>query len=214
MANDTVKSLSITYLDSTPIAESNAGGGQAGRMVEVDDFCAATAAGLQSVGSYYKLVRIPTGALVKSVVLASDAAINANGSLCLALGLIFSDSTDDGTPSFLQGLIPTSANTGGTTTLASPSSPNNIYGLVKPSAAAILAPTEEVLNGLGSNYALTGVGPGAGFMNQPLWQIFGFTDGRGEPSDPGGYFDLYAYVATAATTGAAGNIYARVQYSI
>lgn len=214
MANDTVKSLSITNLDSTPVIENNAGQGQPGRAFMVDDYCTTTAAGLQSVGSYYKLCRFPTGATIKSVVLATDAAINANGALALSLGVIFSDSTLDGTPSFLQGLIPTSGNTGGTTTLASPSSPNNIYGIVAPTAAAKLAPTEEVMNGLGTNYALTGSGPGAGFFNQPLWQILGFTDGRGEPSDPGGYFDLYAYVATAATTGAAGNIYARVTYAM
>ena len=66
-----------------------------------------------------------------------------------------------------------------------------------------------MLNGLGANYSFTG-----GFANLPLFQIFGFTDGRGQPSDPGGYFDLLAYVATGATTGGACNIYARVDYSL
>ena len=123
---------------------------------------------------------------------------------------ITSDSTDDGTQVFLQGLIPTSANTGGTTTIGSYSSPNKIYGTWKPAAsAAIIEPTELVLNGLGANYSFTG-----GFANLPLFQIFGFTDGRGQPSDPGGYFDLLAYVATGATTGGACNIYARVDYSL
>lgn len=208
--NDTVKSASITNLDTTPIIEVNAGQGNPGRAVRVDDYATATAAGLQSSGSYYKLVRIPTGAVVKSVVIGTDTGPNLNGSLALDLNLIFSDSTLDGTNTFYQGLIPTSANTGGTTTIASYSSPNKIFGTVKPTATATaFALTDEYLNGLGANYSFTG-----GFSNLPLYQIFGFTDQRGQPSDPGGYFDLLAYVATGATTGAACNIYARVDYTI
>lgn len=210
MANDTVKSASLTNLDATPLVISNAGQGNVGRFITVDDYCAATAAGLQSVGSYYKLIRLPTFALVKSVILATDTGPNLNGALALDLNLIFSDSTDDGTPTWLQGLIPTSANTGGTTTIASYSSPNKIFGTVKPTATATaFAPTEEWLGSIGTNYTFTG-----GFSNLPLFQLFGFTDGRGQPADPGGFFDLMAYVATGATTGAACNIYARVSYVI
>jgi hypothetical protein len=73
-------------------------------------------------------VRVPTGALIKSVQLGSDGGPNLNGSLALQLGWVFSDSTLDGTPVFLQGLIPTNANTGGTTTIAAPSNPNGMYG--------------------------------------------------------------------------------------
>lgn len=212
MANDTVKSNSIVNLDATPGLDSNAGQGAAGRSVIIDDFCAATAAGLQSAGSTYKLVRIPTGALVKSVTLFTDKAPDAASAKTVAfdLNLIFSDDTNDGTPTYLQGLIPTSANTGGTTTVASYSSPNKIYGTVIETAnTAAFGPIDEVFNGLGSNYTLTG-----GFTNLPLFQLFGFTDGRGNPADPGGFFDLMAYVATGATTGQACNIYAKVNYVI
>lgn len=212
MALDAVKSQSITNLDTTPIVPNSAAAGAAGRFVVVDDYCAATAAGLQSAGSYYKLVRIPTGAYVKDVFIATDTGPNLNGSLAVDLSLIFSDAVQpyfDGTPSWYAGLIPTTANTGGTTTIAAYSSPNLIYGTWKPSAAAAaIGLTNMVFNGLGSNYKFSGL------VNQPLWQIFGFTDGRGNPSDPGGYFDLLAYVATAATTGGACNIYARVKYVI
>ena len=215
MANDTVKSISITNLDATPVLFSGAGKGAPGRQVTATDFCAATAAGLQSSGSYYKLVRVTTQAVISSVEVGADSGPNLSGSLAIGLGWIFSDSTDDGTPVALQNGIPTSANTGGTTTLASPSSPNQMYGIWKPAAAAtIIEPTQELLNGIGGNYALTGNGPGAGFLNQPLWQILGFTDGRGEPSDPGGYLDLLAYVLTGATTGGACNLVAKVTYSI
>jgi len=218
MANDTVKSLSITNLDSTPFIISNAGQGAVGRFITVDDYCAATAAGLQSSGSFYKLIRLPSFAVVKSVLIATDASPNLNGALAIDLNLIFSDSTDDGTPVFLQGLIPQATNTGGTTTIANYTAasgpgtgvPNKIYGTIKPTAGAAAFPqTEEVLNGLGSTYSFSG-----GFVNQPLFQLFGFTDGRGQPVDPGGYFDLLAYVATGATTGGACNIYARVSYVV
>lgn len=210
MANDTVKSQSLTNLDATPLVINNAGQGNYALLTQVEDFCAATAAGLQSAGSYYKLVRVPSFALIKEVTIATDSGPNLSGSaLAVDLNWIFSDSTDDGTPVFLQGLIPTSANTGGTTTIASYSSPNKMYGTWKPSASAnAIAPLEETFNGLGSNYSFTG-----GFMNLPLFQLFGFTDGRGQPADPGGFFDLMAYVATGATTGGACNIYARVRYA-
>lgn len=211
MANDTVKSGSLTNLDASPLVIQNAGQGATGRIIQIDDYAAATAAGLQSAGSYYKLVRVPTFAIVKSVQIATDSGPNLSGTaLAIDLNWIFSDSTIDGTPAFLQGLIPTSANTGGTTTIASYSSPNKMYGTVKPSASsAAFALTEEVFNGAFATYTFTG-----GFMNQPLYQLFGFTDGRGQPADPGGMFDLLAYVATGATTGGACNIYARVTYAI
>jgi hypothetical protein len=210
MATDTVKSATITSLDASPVQFSNAGQGAIGRTITIDDFAAATVAGLQSVGSTYRLVRVPTFATVESVVIATDVSPNLNGALAIDLNWIFSDSTIDGTPVPLQSGIPTSANTGGTTTIASYSSPNKMYGTVKPAAGATaFAPTEETYNGLGANYSFTG-----GFTTLPLYQIFGFTDGRGQPADPGGYFDLLAYVATGATTGQACNIYARVKLTI
>jgi hypothetical protein len=212
MANDTVKSASITNLDTVPIIENTAGAGAPGRDVTVDDYCAATAAGLQSVGSFYKLLRVPTGALVEQLIFASDKAPDAASAKTVAFDLswVFSDSADDGTPVFLQGLIPTSANTGGTTTIATYSSPNKMYGtVIEASNTAGILPTDETFNGLGSNYSFTG-----GFLSLPLWQLFGFTDGRGYPADPGGYFDLMAYVSTGATTGQACNLYAKVRYQI
>ncbi len=210
MANDTVKSTSITNLDAQPILFNNAGQGGPGRTITVDDFCAATAAGLQSVGSYYKLVRVPSGALIDQVLLATDSGPNLNGALALDLNWIFSDSVDDGTPAFLQNLIPTLANTGGTVSIATYTGVNKMYGTVKPSAtASAFAITDETFNGLGSNYSFTG-----GFLSKPLYELFGFTDGRGQISDPGGFFDLMAYVATGATTGGACNIYAKVRYQI
>lgn len=212
MAKDAVKSTSIANLDSTPIIANNSTSGAPGHTISVDDFCSATAAGLNTAGSFYKVLRVPSHAFIESVALFTDAAPDAASAKTVAFDVswIFSDSTDDGTPSFLQGLIPTSANTGGTTSIASYSSPNKMFGtVIETSNTLPYGPIDVTFNGLGGNYSFTG-----GFLSQPLFQLLGFTDGRGQPSDPGGYFDLLVYVATAATTGAAANIYARVRYNI
>ena len=214
MANDNVKSQSITNLDASPIVPNSAAQGAAGRKVTVDDWVAATAAGLNSSGSWYKIVRVPTGAIIKSVKVATDKAPDAASAKTVAfdVNLIFSDAavpSFDGTPSWYQGLIPTTANTGGTTTIASYSSPNKIFGqFIESSNTAAYGPTDLVFNGIGTTYNFSGI------TQQPLWQTFGFTDGRGNPADPGGYFDLMLYVATGATTGQACNIYAQVDYLI
>jgi hypothetical protein len=82
-----------------------------------------------------------------------------------------------------------------------------MFGHVNPSSAsAALGPTDEVFNGIGTTYNFKGI------TQQPLYNTFGFTDGRGSPADPNGYFDLFVYVNTPATTGQACNIYGRVSY--
>jgi hypothetical protein len=216
MATDTVKSQSITFLDQIPIEQVPPGQGGIGRPVTVDDMCLTTATGLQSSGSTYRLVRIPTGAMIKSVEIASDVALDKIASaptLALDFNLVFSDSTDDGTPVFLQGLIPMSGNSGTTTNFTTYSSPNLIFGNFKPTTlnganTTALALTQLVFNGSRTNY------PMSSLMQQPLFQLFGFVDGRGVPADPGGYFDLVAYVSTGAATGAVANVYAKVTYVI
>lgn len=218
MATDAIKSQSITNLDATPIVPNSSAQGAPGRRVVVDDFCATTVTGLQSTGSYYKLVRIPTGAIIKSVRVFSDKALDAKASaptLGLDFNLAFSDSTDDGTPTYLQGLVPQTGTGATTTTFATYSSPNIIFGTVAISTAAggggntaSLGPTELLLNGSRTNYPLSSLIP------EPLWQIFNYTDGRSNVADPGGYMDLVAYVSTAAATGAAATIYAQVEYVI
>ncbi len=223
MASDALKSQSITSLDATPIVPVSAGQGGPGRRVVVDDLCATTATGLQSTGSYYKLVRVPSGAIVKSVKIWSDKALDSIASaptLGFDFNLAFSDSTDDGTPSFLQGLIPQTGTAATTTTFATYSSPNIIFGSVTVSTTnsqkggvggggtAGFGPVELLFNGSRTNYPMSSI------ASMPLWQIFNYTDGRSNVADPGGYFDLVAYVSTAAATGVVGNLYAQVEYSI
>lgn len=223
MATDAVKSQSITSLDSTPIVPVSAGQGGPARRVVVDDLAATTLTGLQSTGSFYKLVRIPSGAIIKSVKVWSDKAIEGattNPTLGIDFNLAFSDSADDGTPSFLQGLIPQTGTGATTTTFATYSSPNIIFGTVVVSTTpvqkggvggagtAVFGPVELLFNGSRTNYPMSSI------ASMPLWQIFNYLDGRSNAADPGGYFDLVAYVSTVAVSGVVGNLYAQVDYAI
>jgi hypothetical protein len=206
MAADTLKSQSLTNADATPYVPNSAGVGAAGRTVTQDDSCAITAVGIATLASTYKIVRVPTGALIKSVVIATDVSVDSNHLATFDFNWIFSDSTIDGTQAALQGLIPTTANTGATTTIGTYSAPNKMYGSYNQSTAIATPPTEILFAGSRTNYPIPNL------TQEPLWQQFGFVDGRGNACDPGGYFDLMAYVSTAATGGAAANIWAKVVY--
>ena len=210
MAADVGKSLSITGLDSTPYTPQTSGQGAADVLEVQDDTVAATATGLGTSKSSYRLCRIPTNAKVKAVWIATDVALDTGThALVFDINLAFSDSTIDGTQVALQGLIPTTANTGITTTLASYSSPNKIYGTVNNTSASNPFPlTQVTFNGSNTNYPVVNI------TLQPLWNLFGFVDGRSNPMDPGGYLDLFLVNSTTAGTGAAGNIYGRVEFSV
>ena len=210
MAADVGKSLAIQGLDATPYVPQSAGQGATDMLQIQDDAVAATATGLGTAKSSYRLCRIPTNAKIKSALVATDVALDTGThALVFDINLAFSDSTIDGTQAALQGLIPTTANTGATTTLASYSSPNKMFGTVNNgSAANPLARTDVTFNGTNANYGF------AIMTLEPLWQLFGFVDGRGNPMDPGGYFDMYLVNSTVAGTGAAGNIYGRFEFVV
>lgn len=211
MAKDTVLSNSIALLDTTnPSVMVSAGQGAVSELYEVDDYCAATAAGLGTAGSIYRMVRFPTSAKIKSFVFYTDVAIDtsATASLQFDFNIAFSDSTIDGTPTNLQGLVPTTALGGATTSFTTYSSPNKMFGaaVTQPVANAVWAPTEYLLKGRTSTFTIGLI------TQQPLWQTFGFVDGGARPANPGGNFDMVAYVATVAGTAAAGNVGCRVLY--
>ena len=208
MAADTAKSTAITNLDANPRQMQSAGQGASGALKVIDDVCACTATGIDTLASTYRLCRFPTGAIPKSVVIAADKILDSHNAdtLVIDVNLAFSDSTVDGTPANVQGLIPTSANTGATTTVAAYSSPNLIFGQITPVYTVIYGPSDVIFNGSRTTYPMTTL------TLQPLWQTFGFVDGRSNPADPNGFFDLLLYVSTAGTTGAAANIYGKVSY--
>lgn len=212
-AETNIKSAGITNLSASPMVMNTTGVGSKGYDFSIDDYAAVAATPIQSAGSYYRLLRIPANARIKTLTFATSNALDTNASNTLAfdIGLAWSDSTTDGTPTWLQGLIPTTANDGATTTtFASYSSPNKIFGGL---TAATLTRTggytsgNLLFNGLTAGYTM------AKLMGKPLYEIFGYTDARGLPYNPGGMMDIYAYATTGAATGVAGTIGMRCVYS-
>lgn len=108
MAADTVKSASITTLDGAPQnatspTQLTEGKGAAGRVNNHSDFVAATTGGLASTASVYKMVRLPTSCIVKSIRLFTKAGLDTSTGLAIDLGAYYSDSTIDGTAAANQG---------------------------------------------------------------------------------------------------------------
>jgi hypothetical protein len=214
MAAEQLKSQSITNLDNTPIVPNSAAQGAASHFRYIDDFVAATAVGVASTKSIYRLIRIPTGAIPKSLTILTTAALDTGThALAFDLNIVWADDTrylpnSIPAPAAGEATIPTTANDGATTTtVAAYSSPNIMFGTINnASASAAYNSGDLIANGSQTNYPLNVI------TMQPLWQTLGFVDGRGNPDDPGGYFDLMAYISTAAGTGAAGKIYARMGF--
>jgi hypothetical protein len=221
-AETNILSQSINALDngspgSPAPGKVSAGQGGPGKVWEVDDYVNVTGSGpfsIQSAGSYYRLLRIPTAAMIKELYLSFNTALDSNAANTLAfvLGIAFSDSQWDGTQPYQAGLIPTTANDGATTTsFASFVNPNNLFGTLSAAtlghAAAPFISSNLVLNGSGATYLAKNI------LSAPLWTLFGFVDGvRGLPMQPSGMFDIYAYASVGAATGVSGMMHARASY--
>lgn len=234
--------MALAYLSSTSIKNLDGGAtnyagiplrntrgmGDAGFLKNVDDYVAVTAAAAGAVGSVFRLVRFPTGAIIKHVKIYSDSELDSGGTtLALDFGIAFSDANtsavggaagdgtygngvDDGTPAAVAGQIPTTAGNA-VTPITTYSSPNILFGTytVQSDSAGIPWSTDITLGGAtglaSNNYTVAK-------MQLPLWENFAFVGGQGYAQDPGGWFDLIAYVSAAATTGHAANLWASVDY--
>lgn len=217
-ATASVNSTNITTLDTVPLVQLTGGEGAPGGLIVQDDYIHVTTAML-AAGQVWRLCRIPTRAKVKRVLVAPSTIMDTNATQTLALdfNVAFSDSTQDGTPANLQALIPTSANTGATTTVSAYSSPNILFGTVTLSGNDLQFPPK--INGSFQMLDIT-FNKGGPLYNSlllsetPLYKLLGFVNGQGASADPGGFFDLLVDVATAAATAGAADFYARVEYCV
>lgn len=222
-------SQSIANWDTVPVIAPTAGEGAADRLFEVDDYVSVTAVSMQSTKTALRLVRFPTGAKIKSVKIYSDGPLDSGETtLALDFNIAFSDANtssvggganqgsigdqvNDGTSASVAGQIPTSAGNA-VTPVSTYTSPNKLFGTytVQSDSAGIPWGTDITLlgaTGLASNtYTVAD-------MQLPMWDVLGFVNAAGNPQDPGGYFDLVAVVSTAATTGGAAKLWAKVEYS-
>lgn len=155
MAADTVKSASITSLDaaSPSLSASLAEGqGASGQLNNHSDYAVATAGGLASTSSTYKLVRLPSSCIVKSISLFTKAGLDSSTGLKLNVGAYYSDSVNDGTPYSLQGVL--------------------------ISADCFMTATAFGQSGAGSRIsAMTNLD--ANLINSPLWQQVGLSSDPG-----------------------------------
>src|SRR5271170_5053611 len=94
MAAEQVYSNSVTNIASSPSYQPSSGQGASGRRIEVDDYVAPTAVGLQSTKSIYRILSFPSGAVIKSFIIASDVALDSSGpTLAFDFNVAWSNST-------------------------------------------------------------------------------------------------------------------------
>ena len=231
---DNIKSQSLVNLDTVPTVPNTTGEGGPGYTRNISDIVFTTAAGATaSQSSVYRLCRVPTTAKIKSVkVTTAGVDQNLAAAAVLTFGMVFSDSTEDQTSTSLQSMVPTQGQTGGVISLASlgTTGSNNLFGTLAVKNSGALQTTDITNNATGAG--LTGVassifgnnwvigptgaatganatGPGSQQNGLPgtqceLWNFFGFQNAQGYPADPGGMMDFYAWLSTAAGTGATG----------
>jgi len=138
-----LKSASITNLDSIPTVANNTGEGAPAFLRVVDDY--VTTLSGDNTTSTYKVVRIPSNAVVKSVKIENEAMSAGD----VEVGLYYSDSTVDGTPVGVQGTVL-----------------NATFFATSVSLASAAGPT-DVTNESGS-YTLN-------LRSEPIWQAAGLT---------------------------------------
>lgn len=154
---DTVKSLSLTNLDTIPVFINTAAQGAPNLSRDVSDFAAATVAGLGSTSSTYKMVRLPSDATLKSITVFTGAALETSGSptLSIDVGAYYSDSTVDGTAVANQGSLISA----------------NCFAAAELFGASTTLSVNGALN------------MNANLINQPLWKQAGLTADPGGAID-------------------------------
>lgn len=209
IAGDNLESATLTALNTLPVQMPTAAEGSAAELKFGDDIVSPTASNVQ-FSAYRVGPRIPTTAKVKKVELYGKGIdSNATAAVAIDVNLKFSDAplggiaagapVNDGTKFSYADQIPTSALTGAVTSVASYSSPNKMFGsAVVPVANAGAAKTTDL------TFANTFT---PAMSQQPLWKALGFA------SDPGGFFDFFVVIETAASTAAAGTLCLRVTYA-
>jgi hypothetical protein len=220
--------LRIIDLDAVnPPTWLTAGEGRSARLRAVEDFIAYPVTFGSAAANYARFCRIPANAKIKRFEVWFSASPDANATQQLALdfGIAFSDSTQDGTPSAYQGLIPTTVGTGATagtlTTFAAYTTPNKLFGTLTLSGANV-APnviSQAGIGSIGQTVELTFNGVNTQYTlplltQTPVVSLFNFLDGRSVPIENLGWVDIYVYVSHAYATvpGAALTLFGRVEY--
>jgi hypothetical protein len=233
-ATITGKAVNLTVLDVAPatgyagVPTLSAGEGAPARVKMIEDMFAFPSTNMDA-GSWFKLLRFPSTAKVKKLRIWTDGIIDNTVTTAvqiLSFGVMFSDSTIDGTPTGVRGLVPNASGLGTTVTVPTSTGFNDVFGtlIAQPTAqAAILiedlltnqSPSTKAFAGL-TNYGtptVSGAPTVLTAMETPLINLLGFQSSTGVPWAAAGYFDLYCKVITAATTQHGANIFAQLTYA-
>lgn len=169
------KSASITGLDASPGVASTSGEGAQGNLRCAND--SVTGVVGDSIGSVYRIVRIPTDAKVKRVLFSLGTASTAGAA---DISVAFSDSPYEGNAAY-QALA------GGVVQVTGPVD-NKMFG-----TAQSLTATQKNLD-VTFNGTFT-----IAHQNLPLWQVFVNLGATQFTTDPGGAFDIVLKLTTALT---------------
>lgn len=171
MTTEALKSTPITNLDATPPVANQAGNGAPGALKRVSGYVTASAS--MAAGSTYRLVRLPTNARDISVVFESAA----QGAGKFNLSAYYSDSTVDGTPVAVQGIIV-------------PTTGDQFWASDIDCASAVAR--TDVTNESGNNTLDK--------RGKELWDALGLS------ADPGGFIDVVAVIHTTDVTTGTGKL--------
>ena len=168
MTIEALKTTAITNLDATPAVRTTNYGARSEKA-----FGSILATTAYTVGSTYRLVRLPSNAVLQALSFWLDAAVTTfTGDVTL----YYSDQSADGTDSS-SGLV-------------------TAHVIATAYAfAAVTTPTDVFLGGNIKGANVWTATPTAGTYGDPLWKLAALA------SDPGGFMDV-TIVTTATTSGA------------
>jgi hypothetical protein len=179
MAVVTTKSPSVINWDANPIFIPTIGEGAEGPLRVVSDLVTAVVG--DSIGSIYRVIRIPTNAKVKQLTLNYPTASTAGAT---DIDIAFSDSATDGTqPSLAGGIVQ----------LSGPVD-NKLFA-----SAFSLTSARNQADITFAGLLTTGGTFTQAHQNLPLWQVLVNLGATQFVADPGGYFDIVAKLTTALT---------------
>lgn len=165
MTVENLKSTGITNLDANPVIANTAGEDGPAPCKVVSGYSTASASA--SVTSTYQLVRVPSNCKIKTIWFESEAQVAGT----FDIGLYYSSSTVDGTPSGNRGTVV--------------SGQQQLFASLVDCSAVV---AKDVTNESG-NYTLAK-------RNQPLWQAAGLSSDPG-----GWFDIVATCASVAVTTG-------------
>ncbi len=183
MTTEALKSTAITNLDATPPTIATSGRGSPAMLKTVNATILPVTA--KTAPSTYQMVRIPSHAVVKHVLVQAAAATDFDADI----GLYFSDSKTDGTAAASQGLVIDS----------------DFFATAFDFDAALVAMIDVTYLNPTSGYLITD-------SNGPIWQAANIVVALSTlTADPGGYFDIV--LTTTVTNSVPLAIYLECQYA-